>query len=442
MGPYKTRLVALFTVFGLAACIGLATAADDRPPPPKPSLPAPPPNKDRAFLPSKAIFPDQTLPLRFFHDKHLAQEVDCGTCHTNADTSVSAKDVLIPTGKDGEEVCTTCHDFSAGEKGTPPAACSTCHGEGYVPTFPDGAKPHESLKATEKPTAMHIPTPNLKMNHKIHLDKGITCETCHGTLKDVTLATRDNALPVMGTCLQCHDGRTAPSECRTCHLTRPDGRLQTTLSTPDGLVQLQPMGRYRNDAHDDAWLKNHATSAKNDEAYCATCHEEKYCLKCHNGVSKPMKVHPNNWTIIHPAAARRNDPSCSSCHRAQSFCLDCHKRVGVAGADEFDGNHKGKAYNGSGKLGKFHPDGWVGDLKNGAARGPDHHAFQAQRNIRQCAACHTENTCLTCHKGNSLQGVGVSPHPPGFKSSAKCRALKANNERVCAKCHKTPPECQ
>ncbi len=414
-------------VLAVAAVVGIATAGQENPL----ATPNPP---DRPFVPSDVIFPDQNIGLRFFHDKHLAEEIDCTTCHDSAEESVASSDVLVPVGFEGEDICTNCHDFDEGAGGEPPAACTTCHFDQYKPTFAAGASKTDSTKATNKPSTMYIPVPNLKMNHKVHIAKGIECSRCHGEMTTLQVATRDNALPLMNTCLECHDGKQAPSECRTCHLAKPDGRLVNHFSSGE----LMPMGRYRNDNHDDGWLRNHAQTAKGQEQYCSNCHEEKYCLACHNGVSRPIKIHPNNFIITHPVQARRNNPTCTSCHRTQNFCLECHKRMRVVTSSEFATGAATQAFD-TQKFGSFHPAGWIGTINKDPAARParsvNHHSFQAQRNIRACAACHTERTCLGCHKSSSFSGVGINPHGPGFASSAKCRALEARNGRVCAKCH-------
>ena len=418
----------------IGVLVGLAIARN-----PNPLATAP---KARAYLPSDVIFGDQTIPLRFVHDKHLAQEVDCETCHEAAESSVSAADLLIPHGFEGEEVCTNCHDLESGEKGEPPSGCSTCHFSSYDPKIPKDKPQFKSDEATVKPALMSIPRPNLKMNHKAHIDKGIKCVRCHGGLEGIQVATRDNALPVMNTCLECHDGKQAPSECRTCHLAKPDGRLVTDFANG----KLKPAGHFRNDAHDDNYLRNHADTARGDEQYCSNCHQEKFCLDCHNGVSRPLTIHPNNWIITHPISARRNSPTCTSCHRTQTFCLDCHKRSKVATTIELNPTANAQGF--SSKLGAFHPDGWVqgtnGKIDNNVPRGPTHHSFHAQRNIRQCASCHTERTCTNCHSSISHPGSAnaINPHGRTFGKSRKCKALRATNRRVCEKCHLIVPECR
>ena len=381
----------------------------------------------RQHTPSREIFPDQTLPFRFSHRIHIAEDLDCTDCHDAATTSVRSKDVVLPL----EETCFDCHDVNDGmaepDESDPPAACAVCH-PGYIPDFPEGFDAFdETHHSRVAPPRIEIPEPHLKFNHKVHVDKGFKCQDCHGDMVDVDLATRENALPTMGKCLECHDGQQAPDECRTCHLTLPDGRIDTMASgTP-----LKPAGWYMADAHDESFLKDHRMAAQMNDGYCENCHKPKFCLDCHNGVQKPLKYHPNNWTLQHPIAARKNSPDCNSCHRLQTFCVNCHQQTQVSWENNVAGVGR-SAWSSTGTMGvNYHPEGWVYP-----GRGPDHHARHAQRNIRACASCHTEQTCLDCHSLNgSFGSAAISPHPPGFANSNLCRGMAKRNHRACAKCH-------
>jgi hypothetical protein len=87
----------------------------------------------------------------------------------------------------------------------------------------------------------------------------------------------------------------------------------------------------------------------------------------------------------------------------------------------------------------FHPPGWVEyDASSGqllAVRGPNHHAFAAQRNLSACVSCHRESTCVGCHgrPSSPAGGLGFNPHGPAF--ARRCGALRDHNLRVCLRCH-------
>lgn len=383
----------------------------------------------RKHTPSPVIFPNQNIPLRFSHKLHIAQDVSCKDCHATASKSVRSKDNLLPV----ESTCLDCHDVEDTDA-DPPASCSTCH-VGYNPKLPDGFSADDTHTIKDKPkSAIYMPPPHLKMNHKRHIDLGIECSQCHGTMKDIDFATRENALPTMKTCVgACHNGVereftekgkkvkiAPPKECKTCHVTNGDGRLKTDYPTG----QLKPAGHVFGDAHDENWLKNHKMVAGQNDEHCSNCHKPSWCVDCHTGIQKPLKVHPNNWILAHPVSARKNSPDCQSCHKTQTFCVDCHTSLKVGG-DTVTNPNKPLL------KGKFHPDGWA----SYAARGPNHHSFQAQRNIRACSSCHTEATCLACHTANGTASNKLNPHPIGFKGSADCKRMKRMNPRMCAKCH-------
>ncbi len=382
-----------------------------------------------AALPvSDVVFPPQQIPLQFSHYVHLTKErLNCGMCHEDAADSKSSLDNLIPA----EDTCEICHEIDRNDPdkkvdaGEPGAHCTLCH-----PGFQKG-----------QPVArVVVPTPNIKFNHAVHVEKKIRCETCHGELVDekVGLATRAQ-LPKMALCLQCHDGAQAPSECTTCHLSEAGGIMRTSFDS--GF--LKPSGVLRGADHDLMFRTSHNLAAKNDRAYCDNCHRKEFCVGCHNGTVKPMDFHGNDYVSLHPIDARRNTPDCSACHRRQTFCVGCHSRSGVAAdnkGSEFNGQFTG---DGARPAVLFHPSGWVGagsslisEVEN---RGPTHHSYEAQRNIRQCAACHRETFCTKCHS-NDPSSLSINPHPAGWVGSRRCKALLAHAGRMCLRCHIDPVE--
>jgi hypothetical protein len=371
---------------------------------------------------SEVVYPVQQIPLLFSHDVHLAEEgVDCATCHAAAKSSRSSLDNLIP----GEAVCEECHDIDRARarelvaEGKPARhMCSECH-PGYEP-------------ATGLVGRVRIPPPNIKYDHAAHEANGVKCRTCHGDLlaERVGRATRDH-LPRMSLCLHCHDGRQAAGECITCHLAGPGGIVKTAF--PEG--KLLPSGSLRGADHDLTFRRDHRAAAKSDPAFCATCHRKEFCVECHNGVIKPMDFHGNDYVTLHAIDARRNRPDCSACHRVQTFCVACHSRSGVA-----DDRARPRYLPNQDSLAsrRLHPRGWAasshGSLVRGElSRGAEHHSFQAQRNIKQCASCHRDEYCKGCHSAQS--GHRVNPHPRTWRGSARCESLAARNGRLCLRCH-------
>ncbi len=376
---------------------------------------------------STVVYPEQDIPLRFSHVQHLtlADAPSCTDCHDRAAGSRSSLDNLMP----GESACRPCHRIERQLPGHPPPtresgvepgdACATCH-------------PGHDAAAGGAVARIRMPSPNIKFNHKLHVDATrLACTTCHGDLAadNVALATRDH-LPKMDLCLRCHDGKKAPSRCVTCHLAGPGGVMRTEFDTG----KLAPSGALFGAAHDLSFRTAHAAAAQNNDDYCGTCHRKRFCVDCHNGVAKPMDFHGNDYVTLHVIDARRDALDCSACHRSQTFCTGCHSRSGVS-ADQ-----RGSEFASDNPARRFHPAGWVDGL---GIRGVNHHSFEAQRNIRQCASCHREQFCIGCHSAE-MGSLGANPHPAGWAQSRRCRALLARNARVCLRCHvsASPPRCQ
>lgn len=355
---------------------------------------------------SPIMYPEQRLPLEFSHGKHLARGATCAACHPTATTSRSAVDNLIPT----EAACRACHpidraDVTKTVAGAPPAACIACH-PGFVP-----GQPVERVYLT--------PTP-LKFDHAAH-DK-TACQSCHGDMTKVDLAT-DRQLPTMASCLTCHNRGAEERRCADCHLTKLGGLVETTFAHGSLVPQTTGLG----DGHGPGFAKDHKQEARQVGATCTACHDRSECVACHQGVTKPMEFHPGNYLVAHGVEARRGTPDCSACHRAQSFCVACHERTGMSTRNEsaFDATQPG---------GAFHPAGWAT-----AGVGPNRHAAEARRNISSCASCHREEDCLTCHSAEPGK-LNASPHPKGWRGSARCKALDRGNRRMCLRCHITQDE--
>jgi hypothetical protein len=360
--------------------------------------------------PSPVIYPAQSLGIRFNHRLHMGLGATCTTCHERAKTSRRSADSLLPPGTR----CDGCHGTN--HRATPVAPghkldgqCGYCH-VGYREG--DG----------QRVARVAIPPPNLRFDHAIHAKKGMSCESCHGAVGSLELATVDQ-LPRMRGCLDCHKSERAragePSgACPTCHLTERGGTMITKFATGT----LLPPAWLKNSAHGPDFIERHKRVAGDDSRFCANCHQERFCTGCHDGRVRPRRVHPNDFLSMHPVMARRNDPNCTSCHQEQSFCLGCHQRSGVTMSGPLATLSR---------RGRFHPPPSVWTDR---PRGPGHHAWEAQRNMNACVGCHVERDCVTCHATEAVGGAGIAdPHPPGF--SSRCGRPLRQNARPCLVCH-------
>lgn len=412
----------------------------------------PPGNEPGDRGPSNAIFPPQSVPLRFDHKKHmsLGQKLECVTCHTKAKESVRSNDLLLPLGSQ----CDSCHgtNHAAHEKNTllpvtevsvvasskdttseaasaplrASSECATCH----------------TSNDPKNPARARIPDPNLKFSHKSHSDKNIGCAQCHGRVEEIGLATREQ-LPRMKGCFRCHNGTDnagkASSECDTCHIAPlhdSDKVILPSVRTESGPVsaggmrggkiqtvfesgRLVPPKWMKGADHTPDFLERHKWIAGADSSFCTSCHTDDFCVACHDGRVRPKRTHPSDYLSMHAADARLSDQSCLSCHNPQNFCVTCHQRVGVSQTGPLNQRMSSR----------FHPprNVWTDAPKNAS-----HHGYEATRNMTACTSCHIERDCIACHGAKSLGG-GLSPHPAGFADS--CGRPFRQNPRPCLTCH-------
>jgi hypothetical protein len=356
-----------------------------------------------ARAPSRVIYPEQTIPLRFSHARHVALPgVNCLRCHAAARTSDRVEDRLIPP----ESACAPCHAIDRAQPVAPGDAgagrCDLCHTDWRA------ADPQRAAR-------VDVPPARLRFSHARHLARDGRCETCHANVNRVGLATRLE-LPRMEQCLQCHRPGGAPDACATCHLTEPDGVLRGVF--PEG--RLNPP-RWMQGLHHDAdfWFTHRATAAA-DATRCAVCHRDDECAACHDGRVRDRRAHPNDYLSQHRVDARINANQCGTCHRAATFCVACHTRLGMTSMAPL----------GARPTERVHPPASVWVEGPVTAR---HHGAEARRALPSCVSCHAERDCAVCHATRALGGGGVSPHPPGF--SARCGALLQANARPCAVCH-------
>lgn len=349
-------------------------------------------------LARSAIYPRGRTALRFSHGRHAGAA--CEVCHGVVERSGSAAERHAPA----EKVCRACHQRDARKDDGPAerlrggAGCAKCH-PGYA--------------GQGVPARIDQPQAYLRFSHRLHALRGVGCAKCHER------RAGEPTLPRMALCLACHDAERAPTRCASCHLTNKDGRLITRL----GARQLKPQGPQAGAAHTPSFALRHAPQARANKRYCDSCHRPEDCLRCHAGSLKPVRLHRGDYLTHHAQDARRDQPRCASCHRSQTFCLSCHQRLGVARTSVRGGFKPSTGI-------AFHGPGY-----SSRRVGPGHHKYSARRNIRTCASCHAESTCIRCHGTRSAGSGGFAPHGPGFGRSLKCRALASRNQRVCLKCH-------
>lgn len=127
-------------------------------------------------------------PIPFSHRLHAGtHKIDCRYCHTGAYKSIHA---AIPS----LNVCMNCHSV---------VKVDSPHIQKLRQHFQEG-------KAIEWVRIHELPD-HARFNHKRHVAKGVTCQTCHGNVQEMDVVFQKSPL-TMGWCLQCHRGQDTPKK--------------------------------------------------------------------------------------------------------------------------------------------------------------------------------------------------------------------------------------
>lgn len=119
-------------------------------------------------------------PIPFSHKHHAGDDgIDCRYCHTSVETSRTA-------GMPSTEICLTCHSQLFND----------------APLL----KPLRDSLASGRPIAWRrvndLPD-FVYFDHSIHVNKGVSCGECHGSVEQMPLTWRHASLE-MQWCLSCH----------------------------------------------------------------------------------------------------------------------------------------------------------------------------------------------------------------------------------------------
>lgn len=291
----------------------------------------------------------------FSHRRHVEkEELKCVDCHVAAWTSTKSGDNLLPS----------------------PAACGDCHDPGQVPT--------------------HFPAParTISFAHRDHVETlKMACLHCHAGVDQLEAPAQVASLPLMSTCMSCHNAEAAPRECETCH------------SLPRS--QLKPA------SHQVDWKQHHGPEARLSDSSCLPCHRVSECQECHEGAqlseldsglrqtpfasrmenSQGLAVqsaHSLNYRFLHSLDARTKSSECATCHELESgdFCSQCHNPGGDPGVRP--------VWHGGAD--------WV-PLESGGR-----HARMARQDLENCMSCHElegrDPTCQRCHRSGEEEEEG------------------------------------
>ncbi len=132
-------------------------------------------------------------PIAYSHKKHLAFGLECKKCHINPDPGKLMTFPAIST-------CMECHVTIAKDK--PP-----------IQKLTEFAKSKQAVPWVR----VYKVLPGVAWNHRVHLDAGVKCETCHGQVREMEVMSEVTSVTTMYSCLHCHEMNQAKTACDTCH---------------------------------------------------------------------------------------------------------------------------------------------------------------------------------------------------------------------------------
>ena len=187
VAPPSKAACAAILVLGAAACGSPAQVSDD------------------VFTPAHRTFaaaardyfnlrPAAQQPIPFPHKTHLAKGAECTDCHETVERGPVAG---IPSVK----TCMVCHSQIATQK--PLIKEVTSYSE-------------KGIEIPWQRVYGFTQEAHVRFNHAPHIRAKVDCATCHGDMKQQTVAERkvDHS---MGFCVNCHRQKNAPNDCLTCH---------------------------------------------------------------------------------------------------------------------------------------------------------------------------------------------------------------------------------
>lgn len=138
-----------------------------------------------------SVAPAQPLP--YSHKTHISRGLQCRQCHTNPDPGGQMTFPPVAT-------CMGCHNSVAKDR---PAIVK-------LTEMSQSGQPIPWVRVYQV-------TPGVIWSHRRHLQAGMQCVMCHGQVGQLDAMAQTTAVTSMASCISCHQGHKANTECQTCH---------------------------------------------------------------------------------------------------------------------------------------------------------------------------------------------------------------------------------
>lgn len=216
--------------------------------------------------------------------------------------------------------------------------------------------------------------PALVFNHKVHFDEGLACEDCHTGVLD----SDEPGYPALGGCMLCHDSMQDEE-------TPPEKRIETLFDAEENYLP----ARHSQLADETIFSHQRHVEAELD------------CSACHGDLETAETLDPDVLAV--------SMSECMDCHSEKSApneCTTCHTEYDTEKAP-YTHDHNWQRLHG--RIVRAQP----GDLVN------------------DCSLCHTEQTCVSCHRDEQPES-----HNNFFR--LRGHGIQASIDRQsCWACHRT-----
>lgn len=160
---------------------------------------------------NSAPHPAPEQPLPFSHRQHVANlHLDCRTCHTNPEPG---KQMTFPR----TSVCMGCH-----------TAIATGEPAHQLAAYASSDQPIPWVR-------IYTVLPGVSWTHRKHLQSGVQCESCHGSVGELPAMQEISAVTSMASCIGCHQRRHVSAQCVTCHAWPKPAPLSSQWKLPASL---------------------------------------------------------------------------------------------------------------------------------------------------------------------------------------------------------------
>ena len=349
--------------------------------------------------------------LHFDHVKHAQEmssaggKLDCLRCHGEGATVAARPWMVVQRAPPSE--CITCHAHAAPSHLASDARCESCH----VPLASAVALSDSAIAGFPKPPshddpnwiASHAPTNAASLAQ---------CATCH---------TRES-------CARCHVNAATLASVQSL---ASDARVARLMR---GRAPRYPVPASHRTA---SFAERHGPLASSTDATCANCHSQSSCQACHIGTMGARVIAKLPHPLPGSAAGVRLQGAESSLGgfmpRAAGPSApsdETHERFAALATEQDTVRHQALVLSDTTRPTRV----FVHAADFARAHGPA--ASSGQLN---CAGCHQQRFCTSCHQGNGERRYHPFNFAAGHASTAYARETSCsschNNETFCRACH-------